>query len=216
MAMMIAVEDECARTICVDPPLDHRARVDPVPEPRPDLQPNRWRFRFPWVKTAVSAPSYNGEILIANRTYETWLLWHNYHNLGLLDPGDTRLVRLVRAGTLSARQLVADVSSEYLLLSLSPDLAGAEIVETAPEEGYFALRGMSERGPVLESLPDSMPIKDLGLTPRTEKALQRIGVTTAGELRQTDLGELWDVRNGPEAYAELIVMFALHGTSHEG
>ena len=214
MVMSIAVEDETARTIYVDPPFDDGPRTDAVPEPRSHLQPNRWRFHFPWVKTAVSAPTYNGELLIANRTDHTWLVWHNCHGLGLLDAGDERHVRLVRAGTLSTRKLVADADSEYLLLSLSPDLLGVEIVDIASGEGFYTLRRMDTRGPALESLPDSTSIGELGLSSKTIAALKRIGVTTAGQLRQTDLGALWDARNGPAAYAELVEMLFLHGAQH--
>ena len=214
MVMSIAVEDDTARTIYVDPPFDDGSETSAVPEARPHLQPHRWRFHFPWVKTAVSAPTYNGELLIANRTNQTWLLWHNYHSLGLLDAGNERHVRLVRAGTISARKLVADLDSEYLLLTLSPDLLGVEIVDIAPGEGFYSLRRMDTRGPALESLPESTSIKELGLSSRTIAALKRIGVTTAGQLRQTDLGALWDARNGAAAYAELVEMLFLHGAQH--
>lgn len=209
--MSIALEDETTRTIYVDPPIDEGPPTKAVPGPEPHLQPNRWRFYFPWTKTAVSAPTYNGELLIANRTDQTWLVWHNYHSLGLLDAGKERRVRLVRAGTLSARQLVAAADSEYLLLSLGPNLLGVEIVDIAPGEGFYTLRHMDARGPALESLPDSTSIEELGLSPRTARALQRIDVTTVGRLRKTDLGALWDVRNGAAAYAELVEKLFLHG-----
>ncbi|MGI8826791.1 MAG: hypothetical protein ACR2JC_14295 [Chloroflexota bacterium] len=106
--MSSADESETTRTVYVDPPLDDGLQTGAVPEPRPALQSNRWRLRFPWVKTAVSAPTYDGQLLIANRTDLTWLVWHNYHSLGRLDAGDQRHVRLIRAGTISARKLVAD------------------------------------------------------------------------------------------------------------
>jgi hypothetical protein len=70
---------------------------------------------------------------------------------------------------------------------------------------------MDTRGPALESLPDSTSVKELGPSPKTIAALKRIGVTTAGQLRQTDLGALWDAWNGPAAYAELVEMLFLHG-----
>src|SRR5579884_1536277 len=145
MVMRIAVESSTAGTIYVDPPVDDSHQSDAVPEPHPHLQPSRWQFRFPWVKTAVSAPSYNGELLIVNRTRQRWLVWHNYHRLGLFDAGDIRHVRLVRAGTISARKLVTDVNSEYLLLALSPTLFGVEIVNITPEEGFYTLRSLYRR-----------------------------------------------------------------------
>jgi hypothetical protein len=202
------------RTIYVDSPLDGDRAPVATPEPHPYLQPDGWRFRFPWVKTAVSAPTYDGELLIANRTDATWLLWHNYHSLGLLDAGAERRVGLVRAGTVSARKLVADVNSEYLLLSLSPDLQAAEIVDVSPGEGAYVLRRLDVGRRNLDSVPDSSTLRDLGLSAKTARALQRIGVTTAGQLRQADLGALWGVRHGAAAYAELLDMLVLHGPQH--
>jgi hypothetical protein len=214
MVTTVARQDETGRTIYVDAPWHDRPQVEAVPEPHPHLQPNRWRFHFPWVKTAVSAPTYNGELLLANRTDHTWLVWHNYHGLGLLDPGDERHVRLARVGTISARKLVADADSEYLLLSLTPDLLGVEIVDVAPGEGFYTLRAMDTHGAMLETLPDSTKIEELGLSSKTTRALRHIGVATAGQLRQADLGALWDTRNGPAAYAELVETLFLHGTRH--
>ncbi len=211
MVMHVPLEHEAGRTIDVEPPFDDGPRTDAVPEPHPHLQPNRWRFHFPWVKTAVSAPTYNGEILIANRTDQTSLLWHNYHSLGSLEPGVERHVRVVRVGTISVRKLAADPDPEYLLLSLAPDLLGAEIVDMVPDEGVYTLRRMDASGPMLESVPDSTSIKELALSPQTTRALKRIGVATAGQLRQADLGTLWDVRNGAAAYAELVEKLFLHG-----
>jgi hypothetical protein len=174
-----------------------------VPEPNPDLQQDRWRFYFPWVKTAVGAPAYNDELLIANRTDRTWLLWHNFHSLGLLDAGDQRYVRVVRAGTISARELVAGPDTEYILASLAPDLVGLEVVDVSGGEGLFELRRIERTRAGSAGLPDSARIEDLNLSARTENALKRLGITTIGELKRADLGELWSVRNGLAAYAEL-------------
>jgi hypothetical protein len=117
-------------------------------------------------------------------------------------------------GTISARKLVADADSEYLLLSLTPDLLGVEIVDVAPGEGFYTLRAMDTHGAMLETLPDSTKIEELGLSSKTTRALRHIGVATAGQLRQADLGALWDTRNGPAAYAELVETLFLHGTRH--
>jgi hypothetical protein len=85
-----------------------------------------------------------------------------------------------------------------------------EIVDTVPGEGLYTLRPLLAGQPEGEELPDSTGIEELGLSPRTVRALRRMGVTTAGQLRQTDLGALWNVRNGPAAYAELVELFFLH------
>lgn len=212
MAMSTTIERERSRTIYVDPSPESGDPPSAMPEPHPRLQPDRWRFHFPWVKTAVSAPIYNRELLIANRTDRTWLVWHNYHNLGLLDAGTERHVRVVRAGTMSARELLADADSEYLLVSLTSEVQGIEIVDIAAGEGLYTLRPMNAAAASIEAVPNSTAIEELGLSAKTVSALKRLGVRTAGQLRETDLGSLWEVRSGPAAYAELVEMLFLHAS----
>ncbi|HZU13278.1 MAG TPA: hypothetical protein VFB58_10605 [Chloroflexota bacterium] len=202
MAAVMTDGDAPRRTVYVDPPFQEDQRGVAEPVSHPELRSTRWRWYFPWVKTAVSAPTYNGELLVANRTDEPWLLWHNYHRLGRVEPGEERSVRLVRFGTFSARQLAED--ADYLLLSLTPDLSGIEIVE---EDDVYLLRRASAAGETLQSAPDSTGLADVGLSRLTVNALQRIGVATLGELRGADLGDLWEVKGGPAAYAELIEKF---------
>lgn len=199
--------------VFVDPADDAAHPSAAVPEPRSHLQPDGWRYHFPWVKTAVSAPAYNTALLIANRTEKSWLLWHNYHSLGLLEAGTERRVRVVRAGTLSARQLLAGPQAEYLLVSLASDLIGVEIAEISGGEGVYELRRMRAGYGELSNLPDSTKLKELKLSARTENALKRIGILTAGDLQRADLGALWEVRNGAEAYAELVELLYLNAPS---
>lgn len=206
--MSAVLPRESVPTIYVDPPLDEGRGKVSMPRPWNRRQGRRWRLYFPWVKTAVSAPTYNGELLIVNRTEHTWLLWHNYHALGPIDPGLERHFKLVRVGSISVRKLVADAGSEYLLLPLTPDLLGVEIVEIGCGEGFYTLRPVEASQPALESVPDSTSLKELGLTARTRAVLRRIGVTTAGELRRTDLETLWGVRDGPAAFVELVEMLS--------
>jgi len=192
-------------TTHVHPPPDHVL----APQPDPKLQPNRWRFYFPWTKTAVSAPTYNGEILLANRTRRVWMVWHNYHNLGTIEPEEERRVRLVRTGTISARLFTGGADAEFILLPLTPTLQGVEIVDMDGDEEYFTLRAIESGEVTAETLPESTRIRELGLSSQTRRALKRIGVTTLGQLRETDLGLLWDVRDGSAAYVELVEKFLL-------
>jgi len=144
---------------------------------------------------------------------KTWLLWHNYHSLGMLEAGTERRVRVVRAGTLSARQLLPGPQAEYLLVSLAYDLIGVEIADISGGEGVYELRRMQAGYGELSNLPDSTTLKELKLSARTENALRCIGILTAGDLKWADLGALWEVRNGAEAYAELVELLYLSGPS---
>ncbi len=213
MVVDTLAEEAAGGMIFVEPPDEATHPSAAVPEPRSHLQPDGWRYHFPWVKTAVSAPAYNSALLIANRTEKTWLLWHNYHSLGMLEAGTERRVRVVRAGTLSARQLLAGPQAEYLLVSLAYDLIGVEIADISGGEGVYELRRMQAGYGELLNLPDSTKVKELKLSARTENALRCIGILTAGDLKRADLGVLWEVRNGAEAYAELVELLYLSGPS---
>lgn len=210
-----AVMDEGIRTIYVDPRGSARDEKEARTKTSPAPQRDRWRYRFPWVKTAVSAPTYNGEILIINRTDRTWLLWHNYHQLGPFDPVDERRVRVVRMGTISARPLT-DTDAEYLLLSLHPSTDGVEIVDVAAGEGFYALRALESDRVSLADVPGSTTVEELGLSARTVGALRRIGIKTVAQLREADLGALWDAKHGAAAYAELVEKFLLRGREGAG
>ena len=77
MGQMAAMEDLARGMIDFESP-DHQVRENmAVPEPRPELHGDLWRFRFPWIKTAVAAPVYNGDLSIVNRTERTFQLWPN-------------------------------------------------------------------------------------------------------------------------------------------
>jgi hypothetical protein len=220
-------------SIYVDWPdqLDLPSSLPPVPETAPQRQPNRWRYRFPWVKTAVSAPIYDDELTIDNQTDFTWQLWHDYHSLGLVPPRGLRRRRLVKAGTISARRLPAPTGEEYIFVSLNPTAAEVRIVDlsageslhaleiiegVAPEDGGGGLggeglAGLREEGdaregrrPRPESLPPLTPIEELAFSTKTENALKRIGITTVGQLQDINLRELEAFRGGRKAYYEVV------------
>jgi hypothetical protein len=102
----------------------------------------RWfRFRFPWIKTAVSAPSDDDELLVLNQTDLGWLLHLGYRDLGAISPHDARLYRVVKAGLLTARQVDAPVGTEYLTMSLGPAIQVVAIVELEPGTGVYLIQG---------------------------------------------------------------------------
>ena len=121
------------------PPTDDA--VDTPPETAPRLQRQWWRFRFPWVKTAVGAPTEDDDLLIVNATDEAWMLSLGYRTLGMVPPRVEWVVAIVRTGLLSARRVGAPVGTEYLTLSLTPAVRAVQIASTVlPGETSYILR----------------------------------------------------------------------------
>ena len=112
--------------------------------PKTRTRPRRswWRFRLPWRKTAVSAPTNPDELLIVNDTDVAWGCHLGYRHLGPVDPGERRLFRVVKAGMLSARQIDAPVGSPYLTIHIGPHVRVVEIVDLSGGEGFYELRTM--------------------------------------------------------------------------
>src|SRR5579875_2538087 len=132
--------DRGQMAIIVDPPFDvDRSFPEAVPETEPRLQPNRWRYRFPWVKTAVGAPLYDNVLLVINQTNRSWLLHHGCHCLGTIAPLADRRFRLVKSGIFTAIQMPAPADAEYIVVQLKESARAIRIVDIAAGEGFFAL-----------------------------------------------------------------------------
>lgn len=213
MATISDSDHSVSPMVSADPPFVEDTPRYPATAPAPKSQGTLWRFRFPWVKTAVGAPTYNNVLQVVNHTVDAWMVWHNYHWLGALEPETERTFQVVRAGTLSARPRGAGPESEYLLISLAPHLVGVEIVDLDGDGSVYVLRPISDPDGTSAEPPDSTPIKELKLSFRTQRALRRIGVTTYGELRRADLGALWDAHDGAAAYAELVAQLSVWRSS---
>ena len=59
------------------------------------------------------------ELLVENNTKVSWRVYHDYHQLGIIDAGESRLFRLQKRGNLSARPTADGADVEYLVLSLT-------------------------------------------------------------------------------------------------
>lgn len=114
-------------SIVVDRPATEPAIDDPPPPTAPRRRRHWWRWRFPWVKTAVSAPLDDQPLLIRNRTDEAWALSLNYHDLGVLPPHDQYSFSVVKRGLLCARQPQAPIGTAYLTLALKSSISTVEI-----------------------------------------------------------------------------------------
>ena len=121
------------------PPTDDA--VDMPPETAPQLRRQWWRYMFPWVKTAVGAPTEDDDLLIVNATDEAWILWLGYRSLGMVPPRLEWTITVARPGLLSARRVGAPVGTEYLTLSLTRAVHAVQIAPTVlPDETPYILR----------------------------------------------------------------------------
>lgn len=58
-------------------------------------------------------------LLLENKTDVSWVVYHNFHRLGIIDPGEVLVFHLVKHGSLSARPVAEGDAVEYLVLSLT-------------------------------------------------------------------------------------------------
>ena len=123
------------------PTYDEAVPVDDPPPTQPQRRRQWWRWRFPWVKTAVGAPLGDEPLLVVNSTGESWALALGYHDLGVLPPHDQYAFEVSKAGLLSARQPNAPSGTPYLTLTLAPRISAVEIYgDTLAEATLYGLR----------------------------------------------------------------------------
>ena len=67
------------------------------------------------------------ELLVGNTTAVSWHIYHKYHLLGIIDPGETRLFHLRKRGNLNARPALESDAVEYLVVDLNSRVHRVEI-----------------------------------------------------------------------------------------
>ena len=67
------------------------------------------------------------ELILENRTGVSWRVYHNYHQLGIIDTHEQRAFRLHKHGSLSVRQYADGDDVEYLVLPLTYDVTYVHI-----------------------------------------------------------------------------------------
>lgn len=77
------------------------------------------------VKLAMSGD--DEELQVENCTAIAWHVYHKFHLLGIVDPGETRLFRLQKRGSLNARPSHESDATEYLVLDLNAQVQCIEI-----------------------------------------------------------------------------------------
>jgi hypothetical protein len=59
------------------------------------------------------------ELMLENRTEIPWRVYHDYHQLGIIDAGEYQIYRLAKRGSLNVRPVADSDEVEYLVLSLN-------------------------------------------------------------------------------------------------
>lgn len=67
------------------------------------------------------------ELLVMNETQATWRVYHNYHQLGIIDTGERRVYHLTKRGSFSARPMEDGDDVEYLVITLDARVRRIEI-----------------------------------------------------------------------------------------
>ena len=62
--------------------------------------------------------SRDDELVLENKTKIAWRVYHDYHMLGIIDPGETQRLKIEKHGTLNVRPADDSEEVEYLVLSL--------------------------------------------------------------------------------------------------
>ena len=65
--------------------------------------------------------SDNEVLIVENTTQLAWRIYHNYHQLGIIDAHEERTFRLTKQGTLNVRPLEGE-NVEYLVLPLNDNI----------------------------------------------------------------------------------------------
>ena len=66
-------------------------------------------------------------LMVENRTEVRWLVYHNFHQLGIVDPGELLVFHIHKHGSLSARPVAEGDEVEYLVLPLNYDVTYVHI-----------------------------------------------------------------------------------------
>ena len=59
------------------------------------------------------------ELIIENKTVVSWRIYHDYHQLGIIDADERRVFQIDKHGSLNVRPFADEEGVEYLVLPLS-------------------------------------------------------------------------------------------------
>lgn len=97
--------------------------LDPVEISPPETQTQPQRRSGGWTPFALPRiglhlHSEGEQLLLANRTAISWVIYHKFHQLGVIDADETLLLSLPKYGSLSVRPHSTSDNAEFLVLPL--------------------------------------------------------------------------------------------------
>ena len=89
----------------------------PLTETLPQHAPGGWSLQ-PQPRIGLDLGSDDEMLLIENETSIPWLIYKDYHQLGIIDPSELLVFHLCKHGSLNVRPMNTQDTVEYLVLSL--------------------------------------------------------------------------------------------------
>jgi hypothetical protein len=87
-------------------------------ETKPQRRAGGWSLRRQ-PRVGLNLGSDDELLMLENRTEVPWVVYHNYHQLGIIDPAELLVFHLCKHGSLQVRPCAKDDTVEYLILSLN-------------------------------------------------------------------------------------------------
>lgn len=102
--------------------ITYTPEVESPNAPPTETQPKRriggWSPR-PRPRIGLDLGSDDELLLLENKTDIPWIVYHNYHQLGIIDSGELLMFHICKHGSLNVRPCAKDDAVEYLVLSLN-------------------------------------------------------------------------------------------------
>jgi hypothetical protein len=104
-------------------PMKLQTILDPVEASPPETQTQPLRRSGGWTlfalpRIGLHLHSDGEQLLLANRTAISWVIYHKFHQLGVIDADETLLLSLPKYGSLSVRPHGTNDNAEFLVLPL--------------------------------------------------------------------------------------------------
>ncbi len=90
----------------------------PSTETLPQRRAGGWSLK-PQPRIGLNLGSDDEMLLLENKTQVSWMIYHNFHQLGIIDPGELLVFHLCKHGSLNVRPIDTNDTVEYLVLSLN-------------------------------------------------------------------------------------------------
>ena len=96
--------------------------VEPIEAPPTETATKRqvggWSPR-PQPRIGLDMDSDDDMLLVENRTEQAWTISRDYHELGIIDPGEMLVFHICKRGSLKARPVAKEDVVEYLVITLN-------------------------------------------------------------------------------------------------